>query len=315
MKKYFLLALTCLAFTFTACHDDDDEEGDKDYVMSYETPKVNTTGVFDMIANTTGVSTFTLSDALGYSDIYFFSNDGAKVKEYALQAGDLTLSQATLDSICQSFYGGFYPTWFEANDEEEWFTPYNGTFHSGNGALLCNPGLVCRSFFSKHIQLDMSAGMSALLLKEIKCLYVNTTSVYELFEDKEGNAELREGLEIVDLPKNSRIEFVVYGYIDSFRFNDFKSFFSALKGGATQVANGGKEGTPLTIAETDANGKTTVKVKDWTRVDLSDIDDCYLFEAYLRVVDANGKTIDTYDLNHSYLNYILVDDITYKGRL
>lgn len=315
MKKYLLIALSTFALTFTACHDDDDEEGSGDYVMSYETPKVNTTGIFDMIANTTGVSTFTFSDAMNYSDLYFFSNNGQMVKDYATQSADLSLTGAALDSLFGTYFGGFYPTWYAANDEEQWFTPYNETYHSGNGALICNPGLVCRALFSKHMQADLSTAMSYILLKDIKCLYINTTSIYKLFEEEEGNAELRKELEIADLPANSRIEFLVYGYVDSFRFNDFKSFLSALKGGATQVASGGKAGTAVTVAETDANGKTTVKVKDWTRVDLGNISDCYLFEAYLRIVDNNGKTIDTYDLNGSWLNYILVDDITYNGRL
>lgn len=317
MKKQLLFALALsgvASFTFTACHDDDDEEGPKTYVMDYSTPKVNTTGAFDMIANKTGVSTFTLSDGLGYSDVYFFSTDGAKVKEYATQSESLTLSEAALDSIYTTYYGGFFPTWFMSGDSTEWFVPYSGTYHSGNGALLCNPGLVCRALFSKHIQADMSAALSLLLLDEIEGLYVNTTSIYELLEEGEGNAELREEIGIAELPKNSRIEFVVYGYIDSFSFNSFSSFLGALKSGATQVANGGKAGTPIVLAETDANGKTTVKVKDWTYVNLDNIDDCYLFEAYIRIVDANGKTIDTYDLNNSYLNYVLVDDITYGAK-
>lgn len=317
MKKHllFALALTCAtSFTLTACHDDDDDEGPKTYVMDYSKPKVNTTGAFDMIANKTGVSTFTLSDALGYSDVYFFSTDGAKVKEYATQSADLTLSEAALDSIYTTYYGGFFPTWFMSGDSTEWFAPYSRTYKSGNGALLCNPGLVCRALFSKHIQVDLTAALSMLLLDEIEGLYVNTTSIYELFEEEEGNAELRAELGIADLPANSRIEFVVYGYVDSFSFNSFSTFLSTLKDGASQIASGGHEGTPVVLAETDADGKTTVKVKDWTYVDLDNIDDCYLFEAYIRIVDANGKTIDTYDMNNSYLNYVLVDDITYGAK-
>ncbi|MBP5365577.1 MAG: hypothetical protein J6Y82_06610 [Bacteroidales bacterium] len=318
MKKHllFALALTCGAsLLLTSCHKDDDEDDDSDYVADYSSPKVNTNVFFDKIAGSTGVSTFVFSDVNGNTDIYHYNIDGPLVK--ALVDEGLTLNAEIIDSIGNNFYGGFCPTWYAANDEDSYFTPRCGTYHSGSGALLCNPGEYCRAIFSKHMTVDFAALTSYLTLKSIKKLYVALPDTYTALLDTA--QEYRDDLEIAQLPKNTRIEFLVYGYVDSFRFNDFKSFLTAVQSGAKQAGQGGVKSQTITLAETDANGKVTL-LDGWAELDLTQngVDDCYIYEAYIRVVDTTtGKESTTYTISNdvnTYLGYVLVDDITYASK-
>lgn len=325
MKKHllFALALSCAAFSLTACHDDDDENGDggSDYIADYTNPKVNTNYAFDKIAGASGVSTFTFSDAQGYTDVYHYSTDGNSVKNYVTE--ECKLPTSSIDSLSGSYYGGFYNTWFTADNEDEWFTPINGTYHSGRkSALLCNPGTLCKAFFGKHLNFDLSTVLAKLTVGDAKCLYVCPTDIYSYLEpgadaeDEQLKADNRDILGLEKLPANTRVEFTVYGYIESFRFTDWKSFLTEFKKIATdEIRSGGHKGTSVTIASADAEGKVTVN-KEWQKVDLSSIGHCYLFEAYLSLVDANGKAVEStvYDFANSYLNYVIVDDITYESK-
>ena len=69
------------------------------------------------------------------------------------------------------------------------------------------------------------------------------------------------------------------------------------------------------LAKTDANGNWTVN-KNWQYVDLDDVEDYYVFECALQVVDpSTGKTVSSFSLEDygdgtNGLNYCMIDDIT-----
>lgn len=302
MKKFLTMAaVLALAFNFTACHDDDDDE-DGDYVADFTScAKVSYVPGAQTAANKVGLNAFMLSDANGYTDVtaYMYADSAEVTTPYTVD-----------ETKFKNFYGGFCPTGFEADDETwDYFRPASGAYHSGTGALVCNPGSLCRPLFMRrHFAVDMSSLLSMISVGDMKGLYVAPTAAYNYLTTSDGLSTLG----ITSSPKNVEIRFVVYAYIKTLSVSGWSSLLSMLKTNATN--SDVKSSSYAVLAKTDASGNWTVN-KDWQYVDLSDVEDYYVFEANLQVVDASGKTVSSfsledYDEGQNGLNYCMVDDIT-----
>ena len=305
MKKHllFVLGLSLVAGSLTACHDDDDDDSASDYVLDYTTAAVGSS-IVSNISSYAGCYVYTICDANTYTDLYTFST--------ASSFDDITDENGYLDASLayNNWYGGFTPTAVAANDEDDPYTPISGAYHSGTGALLVNQGSVCRSVFSKHIAADISTLSSYLLLDGLKGFYVQPTYYYSLLNDSSTLAEYS----IEQLPANHKIQLCVYGYLkDSFSFNSFKNFLSSLKNSVAETGSGVLSSSVIDLASADENGNVTV-LEDWEYADLSDLNDYCMYEVYIRVVGSDGKTSSsTYTLPDE-LNVVLIDDVTFAAK-
>lgn len=303
MKKYIALASAfACALTFSACHDDDDDD-DKDYVADFTTiNQVSYIPGAQTAANKAGLNAFMLSDVNGYTDVtgYFIAD-----------TTEITANMKIDENMFENFYGGFCPTAFEANDEQyDYFRPACDTYHSGTNALVCNTGTLCRALFTRrHFAASMTA-IGSLFLGDMEGLWACPTAAYNYLTTEDG----RKTLGVTTSPKNIEIRLVVYGYIKTLSLGSWNTLKDMLK---TNIkgANGTQSKNYAVLAKTDTNGNWTVN-KDWQYVDLDDIEDYYMFEVALQVVDAStGKTssaltLEDYGDGQNGLNYCMVDDIT-----
>lgn len=305
MKKYLALAcaLACASLPLSSCHDDDND--DDDYVADFSSIKeVSYIPGAQTAANKVGLNAFMFSDANGYTDVtsYVVADSGEITTPYVIDAEKF-----------ENYYGGFCPTTaYKASDTTEYrhFTPANGTFHSGSSALVCNPGTLCRAIFARrHFAVSMSAAMSAFFVGDMEGLWVAPTAAYEYLTTADGLKELG----VTTSPANVEVRFVVYAYIKTLGVTGWQSLVSMFKTNASE--SDVKSKSYAVLAKTDVNGKWTVN-KEWQYVDLDDVEDYYIFEAALQVVDAaTGKTVSSFQLEdygdgQNGLNYCMVDDIT-----
>lgn len=365
MKKFLsiVVAAACLASMTTACHDDDENEGQHVADYSDNLTVKTVPSMLSNVLNYAGTALYMLSD--GTSDVFHYTilNEGGGDKVINAISGAETnvaedgegesydqtsgsLSKNSYKAVGESFYGGFTPTWLEASttcnydnvdDGAYSYVPISGSYKSST-ALICNPGDYCRALFCKNL-----TGLSLLTVKKIKGLYVQAPKVYSILKEITDNgkqayaaksdsaAAILDFLKIDSLPANTRIEFLVYGYSDGFSFSSFKQALEQVKNVAKDAAQGGVEGNPITLIETDDKGKVTNLLDDWAYLDLTianeegkKVSNCYLYEASIRVVDAKtGKKITTYEVTDNFmmsetpnsaLNYVLVDNIAYETR-
>lgn len=303
MKKYLTMAMAAAcALSFTACHDDDDDD-DKDYVADFTTiNQVSYIPGAQTAANKLGLNAFMLSDVNGYTDVTCYMS---------ADTTEITPNMQISEEMFQNFYGGICPTAFTADDEEyTFFRPACGKYHSGSGALVCNSGTLCRALFMRrHFAIGLQAALSLMNTGDMKGLWVCPTAAYNLLTTEEG----RTALGVSSSPKNVEIRFVVYAYIKTIGLSSWSAFASMLK---TNVKESDvKAKNYAVLAKTDANGNWTVK-KDWQYVDLDDVEDYYVFECVLQVVDpSTGKTVSSFSLEDygdgtNGLNYCMIDDIT-----
>jgi len=320
MKKtafYAFMMAAVVGTSFTACHGDDDEDGDGDVVATFASPYIQYLPV-QALSSKVGVNAYALSDDEHKIDVYHFNTDD--LSAYLDTTGETRISSQYLSKMWEGFYGGFTPTYCAANDENEYAVPMCHEFHSGNSALICNPGAACRSLIAKNYPLEMdltnliSSGLAALTVGDAKELYVCPTDYYTALT----NSTVASELGITALPANHRIEFVMYGYVKSFSFTNFKQLLNTITEAGKSVGDGGEKCSDVKIlAETDAEGNLTVN-KEWQKVDLSDIGHYYLLEAYIRVVDKEtNKESSTYQIdasNNTYLGYVVIDGITFESK-
>lgn len=303
MKKYLTMAMAAAcALSFTACHDDDDDD-DKDYVADFTTiNQVSYIPGAQTAANKLGLNAFMLSDVNGYTDVTCYMS---------ADSTEITPNMQISEGMFENFYGGICPTAFTADNEEyTFFRPACGKYHSGSGALVCNSGTLCRALFMRrHFSVSLSAALGLLNTGDMNGLWVCPTAAYNLLTTEEG----RTALGISSSPKNVEIRFVVYAYIKTIGLSSWSAFASMLK---TNVKESDvKAKNYAVLAKTDANGNWTVK-KDWQYVDLDDVEDYYVFECVLQVVDpSTGKTVSSFSLEDygdgtNGLNYCMIDDIT-----
>lgn len=303
MKKYLTMAMAAAcALSFTACHDDDDDD-DKDYVADFTTiNQVSYIPGAQTAAQKLGLNAFMLSDVNGYTDVTCYMS---------ADTTEITPNMQISEEMFENFYGGICPTAFTADDEAyDYFRPACGTYHSGSGALVCNSGTLCRALFMRrHFAMSATAFLSSFNTGDMKGLWVCPTAAYNLLTTEEG----RTALGVSSSPKNVEIRFVVYAYIKTIGLSSWSAFASMLK---TNVKESDvKAKNYAVLAKTDANGNWTVK-KDWQYVDLDDVEDYYVFECVLQVVDpSTGKTVSSFSLEDygdgtNGLNYCMIDDIT-----
>ncbi|MCI5777736.1 MAG: hypothetical protein MR215_09020 [Bacteroidales bacterium] len=310
MKKY--LALACAfacAASFTACHDDDDDDDQKNYVADFTSSSaVSYIPGAQTAANKVGLNAFLLSDNEGKTDVacYMYASEQEIATPYIVD-----------EEGFENFYGGFCPTAFDASDES-WdpYRPASGSYHSGSGALVCNPGQLCRPIFTRrHFAIDMSALGSAITLGDMEGLWVCPTAQYSKLTTEEGRSELG----ISSGVKNVEIRFYVYAYIKTLSLSAGWSAIKELF--ATNIKESDvKSSSYAVLAKCDASGNWTVN-KNWQYVDLDDVEDYYVFEASLAVVDAStGSTSKLLELQGddvdggNKLNYCIVDDITLESK-
>lgn len=309
MKKYLALAcaLACASLPLSSCHDDD--ENDDDYVADFSSIKhVSYIPGAQTVADKVGLNAFMFSDANGYTDVTSY---------VVAESGEITTPYVIGEPEFENYYGGFCPTAYPASGEASsgdgsyrLFAPANGTYHSGSSALVCNPGTLCRAIFARrHFAVDMSAAMSAFFVGDMKGLWVAPTAAYEYLTTADGRKELG----VTTSPANVEVRFVVYAYIKTLGVTGWQSLVSMFKTNASE--SDVKSKSYAVLAKTDADGEWTVN-KEWQYVDLSDVEDYYVFEADLQVVDAaTGKTVSSFQLEdygdgQNGLNYCMVDDIT-----
>lgn len=308
MKKYLALAcaLAC-APLLSSCHDDDDDDDDKDYVADFSSvQQVSYIPGAQTAANKMGLNAFMFSDANGYTDItsYMVADDG-----------EIPAPLVVDEEWFEKFYGGFCPTAFAATDESyPYFTPANGAYHSGSSALVCNPGTLCRPIFTRrHFAASMSALTSAISVGDMEGLWVAPTAAYNYLTTADGLSTLG----VTSSPANVEVRFVVYAYIKTLGVSGWDSLVGMFKTNASE--SDVKSKSYAVLAKTDANGNWTVN-KEWQWVDLDDVEDYYVFEAALQVVDATtGKAVTTFQLEDygdgtNGLNYCMVDDITCESK-
>lgn len=320
-KRFSIMALALVAaFGFTACHDDDEDENSAT-ISNFDGSANIGLSIFDNISSKTGVYTFYITDENQIADLYSFAYESKEVSSKWGEPNGNTV-QFTAEGLVnygeEAYYGGFCPTWFTADDETQIYAPacksYNGTH---TGALLCNPGTVCKTFFTRHMALDMTSAMAAIKKLKVSSLYVCPIDAYNYIGVSEDEKPY-DGFAADSIPANHEIQFVVYGYVNHCSFNNIKDALSKLKSVAAEVGDGGLMcETPAVLAKTDEKGNLTVN-KNWQKLDLSSIKDCYLLECAIRVVDTTtGKTSKTYVIdgeNNEDLNYVLISDIAFTGR-
>ena len=319
MKKtafYAFMMAALVGTSFTACHDDDDDEDGS--FSDTQANFANTTidaSIIGKASGQLGLETYVLTSDEGI-DVYSYSTlpQGTIIENYFDENGHIT--PEGIAALGENFYGGFTPTWQKANNSDEenpyaYLLPANkSSYNSGSSALICNPGLVCRAFFSKHLGLDAKSLQAAGLIGDAKYLYVSPIAIYNELET--GN---EEGLieNYVALPADNKIQVVVYGYVDSFDVTNLNKTLNSFKGAFASATSGGTLCADIKdIAVADGEGKVTVN-KEWQKIDLSSLSDYYLFEIDIRVVGKDGKTNKDYELSDD-LKLILVDDITFESK-
>lgn len=328
------------AFGFTACHDDDDEDGDGNVVSNFsdnvtvgEMPSIFTKytdnlgavpyllsdGNIQVFHFTTGTST----DNPVYNS--FFATGETQVEgEDSEEKESVAVVKSALDrkdfpnlyeyADGNYFYGGFTPTWAADKEEDayDFVTPIDGTCHNQFNCLLANPGNICKALFTKNF----SSPMAYVTMKKILSVDVQANMIYDYYA--KGDTANLEAWELpLTLPKNIRIEAVAYGYVKSFSINNLKTALETLKNAAGEIGKGGVEEGAVTLLETDENGKVINVCDKWETITFGT--QTYMGEIYIRVIDkATGKTADTdylgTDGDYSQLNYVLVDKITFEGR-
>lgn len=323
MKKSFSIMAFALvaAFGFTACHDDDGDDENSATVSNYNQTAVMGASMLNNLSSKAGVTTCYFTDDSQIADFYTFSTEPVEVIS---QHGTPTGTTLAMDKEGLAFYGdeawygGFCPTWFAADDDDQVYLPACRSFHAPNtGALLCNPGTACRTMFSRHMSTDLTSVMAAIKKLKISSLWVCPVEAYN-YLDTALVSRWDGGYNFTALPENQEIQFVVYGYVEHCSLSSFKEAIETLKEAGSSVAAGGKMcETPIVLASTDEEGKLTVNA-DWQKLDLSSIKDCYLLEAAIRVVDkSTGETSKRYTIDsdsNEDLNYVLVSDVAFTGR-
>lgn len=345
-KRFSIMALALVAaFGFTACHDDDSEDENSATVSNFNQSATIGQSIFDNVTSKANITTCYFTDENNIADFYTFSaigvGDIAAMGTMNADGKTVTLGQQGLttygegieteEEYITAFAGGFCPTWFAATDNTP-FAPACGHFQgsSNNGALLCNPGMLLKAFFSRHMSMDLSSLMSAIKKLKINSLYVCPTDAYKYIGMSDDDTPYDyEGYASEALPADHEIQFVVYGYVNSFSIGNIQSALSSLKGAASSVAGGGTLcAHPIVLAETDSNGKLKVNT-EWQKMDLTDLKDYYLFEACIRVIDkTTGKTSEKYEIgsqvanaadeeatsSNDALSNVLISDIAFTGR-
>lgn len=307
MKKYLALASTlALAALLPAC-DDDNSNDDGLYVSDFTTiNKVSYIPGSQLLANKTGLNAFLLSDEEGKTDIACYM--------YA-DTSEIVAPLTPSESWFENFYGGFCPTAFSA-DDDSWdpYRPITGSYHSGSGALVCNPGTACRALYMRrHFGADLSTLTSNLFLGDMERLYVCPTAQYKKLTTSDGLEELG----ITSFPSNIQIRLVVYAYVKSLNVSSLsaiKDLFST-----NLKESDVKSSSYAILAQSDDEGDWTVN-DYWQEIDLDDVDDYYVFECKLQVTNANGKVVSSFTLDDdnvdgsNKLNYCIIDDITVEDK-
>ena len=350
MKKSFSIMAFALvaALGLTACHDDDDDDENSATVANYDGSGIIGASIFNNLTGKVGLTSCYFTDESSIADFYTFStssvDDIAAMGELSADGKTVTLDKEGLaiygegtDELDPSYAGGFCPTWFNASDNTP-FAPASGSFRTGRkGALICNPGMFLRAFFTRHMAVDLSSAMAAIKKLKVNSLYVCPVDAYKYIGKTDDDTPYDyEGYASDALPANHQIEFVVYGYVDNCTVSNVQSAISALKDAGKNAAKGGTLcATPVVLAETDEAGTLTIN-SDWQKMDLTSLKDYYLLEASIRVIDkTTGKTSKVYAIGtqadessatgavtgeeesastNDALNYVLISDVAFTGR-
>ena len=302
MKKFLSLAAAfACAFSFSACHDSDSED-DGDYYADFSSVAAVSyiPGVYKT-SSITGVNSYMLSDANGYTDAYCFTT---------WSVGDTASISSTNplipdEDLIDGFQGGMCPSTIDAATNAGYsnLTPACDSLPSSKtgGYLICCPGTLERALFSKHFAVDITAAFSYLRLKGMKSFEVCPVKGYD-----DINSELSTSY------KNHKIQFVLYGYVTSFNFSSFSKALETIKNAGKNVGSGGDKVATITLATSNSSGTWTVN-DAWQKIDVSD-DKHYLYEGYLQVVDASGNTVSDVLSEENGLNYCCIGDMAYETR-
>lgn len=320
MKKtafYAFMMAAVVGTSFTACHGDDDEEGDDSYVASFYSPKISES-VFTKLTSYAGLYSYVLQDGgSGYVDVWHYNaKTPTEIIESGFDSTGVTLDHNYMLELFSNSQGGFTPAWTSANDTRDnqvpFYLPVSGTYHSPNGtnALICNSGMICKALFSKHLSGDFDALLAAMSVGKLQKLYVQPNACYKALID---SSNFNYEVDITAIPANHKVVFRIYGYVDSFNASSFKKAINTIKDAGKSVSNGGKLGGEIVLAEADKDGKVTVNT-EWQEMDLSALEKYYLYEAYVTVVDGQGRESTSYTIeNNPDLGYVWVDDLTFES--
>lgn len=344
MKKHllFALGLAVVAGSFTACHSDDDGDGDGNVKSDFSAnvQVMNMPAMFSNYTDKLGASAYMLSD--GNINVFTFQSgtstdnpiynafqggsidtpaEGTDGDENYVEVEKTALASSDFPKIYDAWYGGFTPTW-KANADDDYYdliTPIDGTYSNDVNCLVANSGTICKAIFTKNL----SSPFAYITMKKALKLKVQAPVIYKYLADaaNKDDADAKSNLEAWELdllPANTKIEVIVYGYVESFRMSNIKTALASLKAAGQGMAKGGKELGRVTLIETDANGKVTTLCDSWKEIVFST--QTYLGEVYMKV-STNGKDVtaeyfpaDPKAAQTSLLNNVLVDDITFEGR-
>ncbi|MCQ2204186.1 MAG: hypothetical protein MJZ15_07070 [Bacteroidales bacterium] len=340
MKKHllFALGLAVVAGSFTACHSDDDGDGDGNVKSDFSAnvQVMNMPAMFSNYTDQLEASAYMLSD--GNINVFTFQEgtstdnpiynafqggsidtpaEGTDGDEYYAEVEKTALASSDFPKIYEAWYGGFTPTWKAAVDEDAYdlITPIDGTYSNDVNCLVANSGTVCKAIFTKNL----SSPFAYITMKKALKLKVQAPKIYKDLKDAaEGNKTALDNIDLWELdllPANTKIEVIVYGYVESFRMSNIKTALASLKAAGQGMAKGGKELGRVTLIETDANGKVTTLCDSWKEIVFST--QTYLGEVYMKA-STNGKDVTaeffSTEAQTSLLNNVLVDDITFEGR-
>ena len=289
---------------------EDNNVATEDYIVNFSTISGLSTVPGDFNSGVSGVYRYALEDASCAVDVFTYTSD--PYTPYAIYEGwSEASSSVNVWKLYESWYGGILPTLFPAQSTEDFLTPACQKYHTGETALICNPGLICRAIFGKHIVADHTTLTTTETIGKLKGLWVAPTTEMSyvdpvIFNEDKQIYDLSD-LEINALPANHRIEFVLYAY----KPNDsaIKTFLNSLK--TSLPGEGGVLVATAVLASSDADGKVTVN-KNWQYVDASGTEGNF-WEVVLRVVDKDGRESYSYELSDENMtNYCLIDDITYE---
>lgn len=293
MKKlsFSLLAALVASLSFTACHDDDEDEkkGPREVVVDLDNAQVSDPKLSLATALGIPVYTYEWSEASG-----LLSPSNISVYEFNSMPADSVTGEM---GKSVGYYGGIRPTWFPANDDDQWFVPAceegaTASFRSGNGCLIANPGILARALFRKGL---LTMG------KKMKGFWVNNTELLDYSVCNGYTGEDDTSLDFPALKKGEEIILQVYGY--KFELKDLKNIEELFKKNK-EALKGNLAKQTVTLASND--GEKTTVLRDWTWVDLSDIAECQVFEIDMQL---KGRPETEPQLN-DYLKRVLIDDIT-----
>lgn len=299
----------------TACQSEEDVFPEYDYYADFScySTKAST---YAYLAESKVYRPVVISDARMYVDI--FSYEAKPQIDYTdslhMEMPTVVDTLGLMEGMPEKDYDakigwyGMRPTTFAADDTTAYFCPASKRYHTGREALMVAPSTTTRPMFCKHMTDSTQTISDHLTIGNVRGYYVSTTYMYSVLNNK----ELCEYYRLPVLNPGDKIELVTYGYVDHFSRFAFDRFFEKLEAGRLQMLSGATQ-CPRKVTLAEVGSDSVVNYLDrWEYVDLSDMQDCHIFEPYIIFTDGDGDRINTVKRPLGALNAVLIDDIVFE---